>query len=201
MKKYIIGLIALLAIFGISAVVFPVNEKAEELEAIEPLQEEPEVPEVTESTSIAETEDKTTLPAEQLGEQMQKEIRQPDMEEKPDQIPDYVMDDSVALFKDNDSGFKDVLHYMTHQKVYAATKWGAIQMTDENINKMLAILDETDYKYEEYYRNVLTYWKNGDFSNAVEVHNRIYREKDGNTGFATDLLTPEEEQKFIQGNF
>lgn len=198
MKKYILSLIALLAIFGMTIVVFPVNEKPEELEVIEPLQEESEV---AESTSIVETEYKTILPAEQLGEYMQKEIRQSDMEEKPHPIPDYMMDDSVGIFKDNDSGFKDALHYMTHQKVYAATKWGAIQMTDENINKMLAILDETDYEDEEYYRDVLTEWKNGDFSNAVEVHNRIYRERDGNTGFATDLLTPEEEQKFIQGNF
>lgn len=198
MKKYILGLIALLAIIGMSIVIFPVNEKAEELEVIEPSQEKSKV---SESTSIVETEYKTILPAEQLGEYMQKEIRQSDMEEKPDPTPDYVMGDSVAIFKNNDSGFKDALHYMTHQKVFAATKWGAIQMTDENINKMLAILDETDYEDEEDYRDVLSEWKNGEFSNAVEVHNRVYREKDGNTGFATGLLTPEEEHKFIQASF
>lgn len=92
-----------------------------------------------------------------------------------------------------DLKYKMLLFYISIydiQKVYAETKFGAIEMTEENIEEMFSILDQAKYGEESYYREALTAWKNGDFSNSLDVHNRIYREQDGDTGFATRLLTP-----------
>lgn len=66
---------------------------------------------------------------------------------------------------------------------------------------MLSILDQAEYDEEAYYREVLTSWKNGNFLNSIDVHNKIYREQDGNTGFATRLLESEEEREFVENKF
>lgn len=100
----------------------------------------------------------------------------------------------------SEDGFADAIHYMTHQKVYAETKWGALEITDERIDSMLETLDSTDFEDEDFYRDTLNSWKDGDFSNAVEVHNRIWDAREGNIGEATRLMTEEEEQEYIKEN-
>ena len=96
--------------------------------------------------------------------------------------------------------FKQEIHEMTHQKVYASHKWGEIVVTEELIDDMLQKLDEQqeDFKNASFYYETLTTWKRGDFSNAVEVHNEIWASQSGTIGEATRLLTPEEEKKYIE---
>ena len=95
--------------------------------------------------------------------------------------------------------FKQEIHEMSHQKVYASDKWGEIIVTEELIDDMLQKLDEQkeDFKNASFYHETLTAWKRGDFSNAVEVHNEIWASQNGSIGKATRLLTPEEEKEYV----
>ncbi|QGH33728.1 hypothetical protein GI584_06720 [Gracilibacillus salitolerans] len=97
--------------------------------------------------------------------------------------------------------FRDTLHHMTHQKVHAEDKWGAVEITDERIELMLETVKNSDFTHRDYYIEALTAWQNGDFSNAVEVHNYIWELKDGNVGRALRLYSEEEEQQYIEKYF
>lgn len=98
-------------------------------------------------------------------------------------------------------GFEQRIHEMTHQKVYAESKWGAFEMKEENIDMLLLVLDETEMENKKSYREVLNKWKRGDFSNSVEVHNSIWSSNEGDIGEAERLATPEEEKVFVEENF
>ena len=96
--------------------------------------------------------------------------------------------------------FKQEIHEMTHQKVYASHKWGEVVVTEELIDEMLQKLDEQqeDFKNASFYYETLSTWQRGDFSNAVDVHNEIWASQGGTIGEATRLLTAEEERKYIE---
>ncbi|MGI2329480.1 DUF6241 domain-containing protein [Planococcus sp. YIM B11945] len=96
-----------------------------------------------------------------------------------------------------------LLHKMTHQKVKAKEKWGAVEMTPENIEGLLTIVQEnkTLYEYGDYYEEVLSQWQSGDFSNSVDVHNFIWQLNGGTIGKATGRLSKAEEKKYIEKNF
>ena len=94
------------------------------------------------------------------------------------------------------------LHEMTHSKVYAEDKWGSVRpMTQNNIDKLLAIVEASDYKEKAFYRNTLEDWQDGDFSGAVDVHNTIWHWHRGSVGKATRLMTESEEEAYIRSNF
>lgn len=95
------------------------------------------------------------------------------------------------------------LHHMTHQKVKADKKWGAVEMTPQNIEDLLVIVNANAKLYEhgEYYQTVLKEWQAGDFSNSVEVHNFIWNLQGGTVGRATGLLDEQEEQAYVEKNF
>lgn len=95
------------------------------------------------------------------------------------------------------------LHQMTHQKIVAEEKRGAIEMTPENIQNLLIIVQENYEKYEhgDYYESVLNQWKNGNFANSVEIHNTIWNWHNGTVGRATGLMNEEEERKFVEEHF
>ncbi|WP_142950750.1 DUF6241 domain-containing protein [Bacillus sp. AFS076308] len=97
--------------------------------------------------------------------------------------------------------FQWIVHRMTHQKVAADMKDGATEMTPERIDELLKTLDETDYVHKDVYLRILDEWNEGNFENAVEAHNEILSLQNGSIGVATRLLTPEEEQEFIEQNF
>lgn len=109
---------------------------------------------------------------------------------------DFEVESGTSEYK-----FQQTLHEMTHQKVYATEKWGSEQITDEKINEMLAILEKEEFENEDFYHEVLTAWKEGDFSNAVEAHNEIWKWQGGTIGKAQRLLTAEEEREYIEKNF
>ena len=95
------------------------------------------------------------------------------------------------------------LHQMTHQKILADEKRGAIEMTPENIQNLLIIVQENYKKYEhgDYYESVLNQWNNGNFANSVEIHNTIWNWHNGTVGRATGLMNEHEERKFVEEHF
>lgn len=97
--------------------------------------------------------------------------------------------------------FRSTIHHMTHQKVIAVEKWGHVQITEERINKMLEIAKESDYDDKEFYITALKKWQNGDFTNAVYVHNRIWEKEDGTIGRASERMTTGQEQQYINKHF
>jgi Family of unknown function (DUF6241) len=91
------------------------------------------------------------------------------------------------------------IHAMSHQKVEAEEKWSFFEITPERIDYLLSQLEINKYNYKDRYKQILTNWQNGDFSEAVSDHNFIWRLKNGNVGIATDLLTSKEEKEYIRG--
>jgi hypothetical protein len=94
------------------------------------------------------------------------------------------------------------LHEMSHGKVVADKKWGAATpITMENIENLIAIVEANNYEHEDFYLKHLNEWKNGNFTGAVELHNRIWSWHGGTIGKATGLMTEEEERRYIKVNF
>ncbi|TMU84110.1 hypothetical protein FGG79_18430 [Bacillus sp. BHET2] len=89
------------------------------------------------------------------------------------------------------------IHAMSHQKVQAKEKWSYFKITDERIDFLLSQLEINQYDYEETYKDILTSWKEGDFSEAVSDHNKIWRIQEGTIGKATGLLSPKAEEAYI----
>ncbi|PYZ99078.1 hypothetical protein CR205_11120 [Alteribacter lacisalsi] len=93
------------------------------------------------------------------------------------------------------------IHHMSHQKIYASDKWGpSLMITDKKLDRLLEVVEANEYTYVGVYRGILTRWRNGDFSTAVEDHNRIWQMKDGTVGEALRLLSEEEELAYILRN-
>ncbi|MBN8193783.1 hypothetical protein JI667_16655 [Bacillus sp. NTK074B] len=89
------------------------------------------------------------------------------------------------------------LHAMSHQKVQAKEKWSYFKITDERIDFLLSQLEINQYENEATYKEILTSWKEGDFSDAVSDHNKIWRMQDGTVGKASGLLSPEAEEAYM----
>lgn len=120
----------------------------------------------------------------------------------------------TSLFKglENERGFslnmseqevQDAIHKMSHQKIEADRKWGAIQITPERIERLIEIVEtnESDYTNSSLYLDILNSWRENDFSSAVSDHNSIWKLQGGTVGKAQGLLSEQEEQKFIEVNF
>lgn len=96
----------------------------------------------------------------------------------------------------------DEVHGMTHQKVLADEKWGSAEITKDKVDKLYEeVKNQKESEIRTMLLEILEPWTKGDFSNAVEDHNRIWNYKDGNVGKAERLLTPVEEQEYIEKMF
>jgi hypothetical protein len=96
------------------------------------------------------------------------------------------------------------VHKMTHQKVAAGEKWGASEITQDKVNALYEAIQKknfADMGLQTDLLKILKPWKKGDFRNAVEAHNEVWDYQNGNIGKATRLLTPVEEEKYIEKNF
>lgn len=107
----------------------------------------------------------------------------------------------TAEGKPSEWKFSDDIHKMTHQKVKAQVKWGSLEITEERINNMLTTAEESVYQYKDFYIETLSAWQRGDFTNAVQVHNVIWKSQDGSIGIATGLLTEREEMEYKAQHF
>ncbi|UDY80692.1 PRK06770 family protein [Geobacillus phage GR1] len=99
------------------------------------------------------------------------------------------------------SSVMDVMHKMTHQKIRAEDKWGAIPMTEDTINQVYEVVSNSDFDIKNDLLDILERWRKGDFSQADHDHNYIWNWQGGTIGKAYGLMTPEEEIEFIENNF
>ena len=56
----------------------------------------------------------------------------------------------------------------------AASQWGRERITQEKVDRLLTVVKMNDYKYKDLYISILERWSKGDFSNAVDDHNKIW---------------------------
>lgn len=88
------------------------------------------------------------------------------------------------------------LHEMTHNKVYADVKFGSRPLTPDSIAKLIEIVQINSYQDEKFYLETLSAWQEGNFSNAVNVHNTIWNWHGGTIGKAQRLMTEQEELEY-----
>ena len=179
MKKIMLVLVAIMGIGAVVFVTFPMVQKAKENLVNESARHQAGG---TEETEVVESVESVIV------------------EEEPPLLSNRSRGNYIP-FEEGEEEFMQDIHDMTHQKVYAEDKWGSVELNEQNINALLSILDETDFADEDYYREVFNLWKEGDFSDSVEVHNKIWNDQGGYIGKAERLLTPEEEQELVETNF
>lgn len=82
----------------------------------------------------------------------------------------------------------DLIHSMANLIVVADHKWGSTDITPKTIDIALdsLYLIKDDYK-RTYLRTNLEKWKNGDFSNGIDLHNYVWDMLDGSIGIADSL--------------
>ena len=91
------------------------------------------------------------------------------------------------------------MHRMVHQKVKSSEKWGFIEMTNKEIRSAKnAVESSTNFKYKSKLLSTLERWEKGDFSQTVEEHNFLWEIQGGDTGKATERLSPEEEKQYVK---
>ncbi|MGI8314881.1 DUF6241 domain-containing protein [Halobacillus mangrovi] len=105
---------------------------------------------------------------------------------------------AVAGSEMTDDTYQEYIHWMSHQKVKAKEKWGYYELHPKRIDWLLEELEQTDVTHEKVYREILEKWKAEDFSTVDEDHNRIWRLQDGSVGKASGILSPDEEQAYIE---
>ncbi|TCI75638.1 hypothetical protein EVJ20_14005 [Exiguobacterium sp. SH0S1] len=99
------------------------------------------------------------------------------------------------------------MHLMTHQKISARAKWGAIPMTPENIKlssdylELLKVKNKVGNDVYEDLRTMLDNWSQGDFSKANDEQDQLLDFLQANRGFSNGLATQNEEELFILNNF
>ncbi|MED1562246.1 hypothetical protein AJ85_08635 [Alkalihalobacillus alcalophilus ATCC 27647 = CGMCC 1.3604] len=93
------------------------------------------------------------------------------------------------------------IHHMSHGYIHARQKWGKFEVTKERLGRLIEVIEENDYENEELYLEILTRWTDGDFSNAVEDHNAIWRLQNGTVGEALRLLSADEREKYQEQHF
>ena len=107
---------------------------------------------------------------------------------------------AVVVHEVTDEEVQNAIHLMSHQKVKADTKWGAILLTQERVETLSKQIDDNkdSLKHYDTYRKILDKWVVGDFSEADKDHNAVWRLQNGNIGKANGLLTPQEELEFVE---
>ncbi|MDQ1144205.1 hypothetical protein QE429_001032 [Bacillus sp. SORGH_AS 510] len=95
----------------------------------------------------------------------------------------------------------EVMHKMTHQKVKAEEKWGAIPMIPETINRVYEIVNNSDFDRKDQLLAILKKWKAGNFAAVDDDHNYFWQYQGGTVGQATGILSKAEEETFILNNF
>ncbi len=134
---------------------------------------------VTKAINYIEEEEKSLKTQKVMGQQEKK-----GEEEKP-----QVSEDEII----------STMHRMVHQKVKSSEKWGFIEMTNKEIRGAKnAVESGTNFKYKSELLSTLERWEKGDFSQTVEEHNFLWEIQGGDTGKATERLSPEEEKQYVK---
>lgn len=112
---------------------------------------------------------------------------------QPQIVEPTFSDDEIAV----------IIHKMSHQKVEADEKWGAIRITEDRLK---ALSDQIEVEKDnlanyDLFRSIVDSWMDGDFSRVDEQHNDVWNMQGGTIGKATGILTKQEENEFIDQNF
>lgn len=109
--------------------------------------------------------------------------------------------DSMKQKNIDDAHIIKYIHAMSHQKVEADKKWGFYEITDKRINWLLDAVDHNKplLNNTDKYTEILTRWKNDDFSQIDDDHNFVWNLQGGTKGAekATGILSDEEEKAYI----
>ncbi|MEK3889622.1 DUF6241 domain-containing protein [Bacillus sp. FSL K6-3431] len=95
----------------------------------------------------------------------------------------------------------DVMHKMTHQKIKAEDKWGAVPMIKSSIEGIYDIVSQSDFEEKLALMEIVTRWKEGDFSKVDDDHNFFWGIQGGTLGKAFGIMDETEEKEFIIINF
>ncbi|WHX77747.1 DUF6241 domain-containing protein [Priestia flexa] len=142
-------------------------------------------------------------PAKQAAASVEKEKAE-EIEEEIKEQTSFIggVSEELGITADSEeSEVMQIMHEMTHQKVRAQDKWGAVPLTNENVKKVIAIVEASSFEHKTDMLTILKRWENDNFSTVAEDHNFFWRLQGGNVGQAYGTLTIEEEQKFIENNF
>lgn len=98
---------------------------------------------------------------------------------------------------------QSAIHKMSHQKVLAKKKWGALPLTPERVKRLIQVVEENrnEYANADVYLEILYEWEKGYFVNVIIAHNEIWDLQGGTVGRAYDIASPEEEIEYIEKNF
>ncbi|WP_246001333.1 DUF6241 domain-containing protein [Oceanobacillus piezotolerans] len=105
--------------------------------------------------------------------------------------------DSTHMSELTSYHYNEYIHGMSHQKVKASEKWGFYEIHPTRINWLLEGLETVDVDNEEIYQDILERWRAKDFSRVDKDHNQIWKIQNGTIGEASGILSPEEEQAYI----
>lgn len=144
-----------------------------------------------------ETEPEVDEEIEQAREQAKEDVTEEEIEEyqKEGKNPFGQKREQSEL---NEAYYREYIHGMSHQKVKANKKWGFYLITQERIDWLLNGLDEISSIMKI---SIVIYWlagANGDFSQADEDHNTIWRMQNGTVGEAYGVMSEEEEAAYIE---
>ncbi|MGG0248027.1 DUF6241 domain-containing protein [Peribacillus frigoritolerans] len=131
---------------------------------------------------------------------LNKDDEEAEMEEQTSEIGG-VQDETGLTQNSTQEEVMDVMHHMTHQKVIAEEKWGAVEMNSENINAVYDIVVDSDFMLKGDLLNIVSGWKEGNFDNVAQDHNYFWEYQNGTVGKATGILNTDEEAEFIDNNF
>jgi Family of unknown function (DUF6241) len=90
------------------------------------------------------------------------------------------------------------MHGMSHQKVIAEEKWIYYEITNDRIQFLLHVVKNGNYENSDDYVDILNRWAKEDFSDADKDHNRIWDLQGGTVGKATGVMSPKEEQEYLE---
>ncbi len=72
-------------------------------------------------------------------------------------------------------------------------------MTKKEISNVKRDIEtSTGFQYKMKLFSIINRWEKGDFSQTVEEHNFLWNLEGGDTGKATERLSPEEEKQYIK---
>lgn len=122
----------------------------------------------------------------------------------PQETTGLVFDDPKKLNKGN---LVDAMHLMTHQKILAKEKAGAIPMTHDNLKEVRDYLellrDKNKIKSDDYHQldRIIERWEQAIFDEIDQEQDMLLEEMYAAIGFSNGLATRAEEELFILNNF
>ncbi len=122
----------------------------------------------------------------------------------PQETTGLVFDDAKKLTKGN---LVEAMHLMTHQKILATEKAGAIPMTHDNLKAVRDYLellhDKNKIKQEDYLQlgRIIERWEQAIFDEIDQEQDVLLEEMYAVIGFSDGLATRAEEELFILNNF